>query len=216
MKNASAGTVNSHNGAALAMILSAQPAAAQQDILIGQQLEAMRLANQNLEQRLAMDIQFIEATNDRINVFNERTLPVLRAITGQDLGPEPEKWSGWWTDQLGYVYQSNMPADEADLFRLRRRRRCVYPFGLLRRWHAGPDDGWSAADRIHPGWRPGTCRKALRAGSSHLSPLWPRIEPPSSPTLRIASGDETDRGDRHPPLLESRQGLDNGPRTQAG
>jgi hypothetical protein len=33
----------------------------------------------------------------------------LKAITGQDLGVEPEKWKSWWTDQLGYAYQSELP-----------------------------------------------------------------------------------------------------------
>ena len=45
----------------------------------------------------------------RINELNGRVLPVLGMITGQDLGAEPEKWKTWWTDQLGYVYQSNIP-----------------------------------------------------------------------------------------------------------
>ena len=30
-------------------------------------------------------------------------------MTSQDLGPEPESWRKWWTDQLGYVYQSSQP-----------------------------------------------------------------------------------------------------------
>ena len=100
--------------------------AAQQDILIGQELEAIRLANLNLEQRLAMDVQFLDATNDGINLFNDRTLPVLKAITGQDLGVEPEKWKGWWTDQLGYVYESDIPDNQADLFRLSSSRAVAY------------------------------------------------------------------------------------------
>ena len=56
-----------------------------------------------------MDVQYVEATNDGINVCNDRALPVLQAITGQDLGVEPEKWKSWWTDQLGYAYQSAFP-----------------------------------------------------------------------------------------------------------
>jgi Pretoxin HINT domain len=101
---------NRQNELALGELLVAQPQAARQDILIGQELEAIRLANLNLEQRLAMDVQFIEATNDGINMCNGRTLPVLKAITGKDLRDDPEQWNGWWTDQLGYVYQSNLPA----------------------------------------------------------------------------------------------------------
>ena len=36
-------------------------------------------------------------------------LPVLKTLTGQELGPEPEGWQKWWTDQLGYVYQASQP-----------------------------------------------------------------------------------------------------------
>jgi hypothetical protein len=36
-------------------------------------------------------------------------LPVLKTLTGQEMGPEPEAWQKWWTDQLGYVYQSSLP-----------------------------------------------------------------------------------------------------------
>ena len=56
----------------------------------------------DLEQRLAMDISFLQTTNEGISLCNDHTLPVLKAITGQDLGVEPEKWKSWWTDQLGY------------------------------------------------------------------------------------------------------------------
>ena len=107
-KNASA-AANPQYGNAVAEVLIAQSQAARRDLSIGNELESIREANQNLEQRLAMDVQFVEATNERINLFNDRTLPVLKAITGQALGAEPEKWQGWWTDQLGYTYESNLP-----------------------------------------------------------------------------------------------------------
>ena len=107
-KNASA-AANPQYGNAVAEVLIAQPQAAQRDLSIGNELESIREANQNLEQQLAMDVQFVEAANDRINLFNDRTLPVLKAITGQALGAEPDKWQGWWTDQLGYTYESNLP-----------------------------------------------------------------------------------------------------------
>ncbi len=110
MKKSDSAAANFQNELALGALLVAQPQAARQDILIGQELEAIRLANQNLEQRLAMDVQFLDATNDGINICNDRTLPVLKAITGQDIGAHPEKWKGWWTDQLGYAYESNQPA----------------------------------------------------------------------------------------------------------
>ncbi len=84
-------------------------AAAQRDVQIGVALENIRQRSQALQQRLAMDIQAVEATNAQIRQLNDRALPVLKATTSLDLGAEPEKWKSWWTDQLGYAYQSSQP-----------------------------------------------------------------------------------------------------------
>jgi hypothetical protein len=100
---------NLQDGVALGMMDAAQMQAARQDLAIAAELEAIRQANLDLEQRLAMDVSFLQTTNDGISLCNDHTLPVLKAITGQDLGVEPEKWKNWWTDQLGYAYQSELP-----------------------------------------------------------------------------------------------------------
>ena len=65
--------------------------------------------NQAVQQRLATDIRALEEINGQINQLNDRVLPIVKTLTGQDLGAEPDKWKGWWTDQLGYVYQSSAP-----------------------------------------------------------------------------------------------------------
>jgi len=100
---------NRSANAAFDLMLTAEGQAAQRDIQIAQDLERLRQSNQNLEQKLAMDVQTIESSNEGIKLYNDRALPVLRAITGLDLGVEPEKWKRWWTDQLGYFYQSDVP-----------------------------------------------------------------------------------------------------------
>ncbi len=100
---------NFQQNAAFDMLLLAQGAAAQRDIQIGLELERIRQVTQNLKQRLVMDVQFIESTNDGITLYNERALPVLKAITGVSLGADPDEWKRWWADQLGYVYQSSPP-----------------------------------------------------------------------------------------------------------
>ncbi len=213
MKKSDSTAGNTQYGMAVGELLIAQPQAARQDILIGQELEAIRQANQNLEHRLAMDVQFLEATNDRINLCNDRTLPVLKAITGQDLGAEPDKWKGWWTDQLGYAYQSNLPVTKptySDFVTLRRR---LYPFSLLRRRYLGAIGRRPATDRIDPGRRQGLIarhidwRARVSVGGGH---------PSQSACRHIPNQDRwgIDRRDRHPPLLESGQGLDDGPRAQ--
>ncbi len=84
--------------------------AAYRDMQIASAYQAAAQTTQNLQQQLASDIQTVETTNAGINELNNRVLPVLGMITGQDLGAEPEKWKAWWTDQLGYVYESNIPA----------------------------------------------------------------------------------------------------------
>jgi Pretoxin HINT domain len=90
-------------------IQSAFASAARRDLQIGATIENIRQANQAVEQRLAMDVQALETTNAQITQVNEGVLPLLKTVTGQALGVEPEKWKGWWTDQLGYVYQSSSP-----------------------------------------------------------------------------------------------------------
>ncbi len=81
-----------------------------QDVQAGiNQLERVRQANSTLQQSLARDVEAIEAINERINQINQRVLPIVESASGQRLGAEPEKWKGWWTDQLGYAFQASQP-----------------------------------------------------------------------------------------------------------
>ena len=74
------------------------------------QLQQVREANTTLQQSLAQDVRRIEAINEQITQLNSRVLPIIEATSGQKLGAEPEKWKGWWTDQLGYAFQASQPA----------------------------------------------------------------------------------------------------------
>lgn len=80
-------------------------ATARNDRRTARQLGTILQDNQLQQQRLIDDVQTIDATNARIEEINGRVLPILSTLTGRDLGPEPEKWKAWWTDQLGYAYQ---------------------------------------------------------------------------------------------------------------
>lgn len=88
------------SGQILAWNMQIQQMAAQRDMQIGFEVARARQAKQDLQQQLAMDVQFIERTNDRINQTNSRVLPVLKAVTGLDLGIDREKWKTWWISQL--------------------------------------------------------------------------------------------------------------------
>lgn len=100
-----AGSFNAGNG----LVFDTLAAAAYRDMQIAADYQMIQQASRNLQQRLAQDVQTIEATNAGINDLNGRVLPVLGMITGQDFGAEPDRWKSWWTDQLGYVYQSSVP-----------------------------------------------------------------------------------------------------------
>ncbi len=62
--------------------------------------------SQDIEQSMETDIRNIEEANGQINQANDRVLPLLETLTGQNLGADPEPWRKWWTEQLGYVYDS--------------------------------------------------------------------------------------------------------------
>jgi hypothetical protein len=54
--------------------------------------------------RVQADVAEIERTNAAYRAQNDRVLPTLQALTGQDHGADPRAWAGWWTDQQGYTY----------------------------------------------------------------------------------------------------------------
>ena len=122
-------------------------AAAYRDMQIASAYQAIEQTSRNLQQRLAQDIQTVETTNTQINELNGRVLPVLKMITGQDFGAEPEKWKTWWTDQLGYVYQSNIPETKPTLTDISwprsRSARATRPASRPARW----SPPWTARGR---------------------------------------------------------------------
>jgi hypothetical protein len=99
-------------GAGNSLVFDTLAAAAYRDMEIAADYQMIQQASRNLQQRLAQDVQVIESTNANINDVNGRVLPILGMLTGLDLGAEPEKWRSWWTDQLGYVYESKVPENK--------------------------------------------------------------------------------------------------------
>jgi tetratricopeptide (TPR) repeat protein len=110
LKNGTSGPPGAAFNPSSNLVYQTLAAAEYRDMQIASAYQAIQQSTQNLQQRLALDIQMVEATNAQIGDVNGRALAVLRMISGQDFGAEPEKWKTWWTDQLGYVYQSNVPA----------------------------------------------------------------------------------------------------------
>jgi hypothetical protein len=109
LKNAAHAPASHAADAASSLVYDTLAAAAYRDMQIAAAYQTIQQASRNMQQRLAQDVQIVESTNAGIKELNGRVLPILTVLTGQDLGVEPDKWKSWWTDQLGYVYQSDVP-----------------------------------------------------------------------------------------------------------
>ena len=55
----------------------------------------------------------MEKTNETIKQLDDRVLPILKEVTGEDLGVEPEKWKKWWAIELGYLREVEPEATAA-------------------------------------------------------------------------------------------------------
>jgi hypothetical protein len=54
--------------------------------------------------RLASLVASVEQTKAVVNELTSRSTAVLRDVTGQDAGTDPDAWMALWADQQGYVY----------------------------------------------------------------------------------------------------------------
>ena len=174
-----------------------------------------------VERTLENDVQTIEAMNAQMNQVNDRVLPVLRTLTSQDLGPEPESWRKWWTDQLGYVYQSSQPESKPTITEMVGlpdvSRRFLLPQIQFRThtacFAAGTlvQTSTARADRHDPGRRPGTVSEHVDRPARFRA----RGGDPPEPALFNAQDQNrrrNHRGNRDSSVLETRQGMDHGPR----
>jgi hypothetical protein len=200
-QNAAALLKNGKNGAstppgaafnpASNLVYDTLAAAAYRDMQIASAYQTIEQNSQNLQQRLALDIQTVETTNSQIGDLNGRVLPVLRMISGQDLGAEPEKWKTWWTDQLGYVYQSNIPetkptlTDAVTTFTVGTSHTACFAAGTL----VSTLDGPRAIESIQVGDR--VLAQDTTTGSLAFQPVVAVHLNRPSPTFRIAIDGES-------------------------
>jgi Pretoxin HINT domain/HEAT repeats len=104
--------VRTPKGGTVVVAGMASVVAAERERMMAAYLMETMKRNQALQANLENDIRTVEAANTEINQVNDRVLPVLRALTGRDFGADSEPWQKWWTDQLGYVYQSSQPTSK--------------------------------------------------------------------------------------------------------
>ena len=85
-----------------------------QDVLripIGRIQQATSRNSVLAEQQLASEVKQIEDVNASAKALNDRVLPLLSGITGQDFGPRPADWSKWWAEAQGVVLREEEPTN---------------------------------------------------------------------------------------------------------
>ena len=130
------GSIRDPDGELVAQVLASNnlPDSTRRD----RQMAAIRQDVQALRQRLAEDVQSVEMINSQIKAVNNRVLPIVTAMTGKDLGAEPQKWKAWWTDQQGYAFQAASTTSKPTFTEIVELSELVGLARMLRRGHPGP------------------------------------------------------------------------------
>lgn len=61
--------------------------------------------------QLERDVRSIRDHNASLRELNDRVVPVLRDVSGLDLGARRPAWEGWFVDQLGYQARRSPPPE---------------------------------------------------------------------------------------------------------
>jgi hypothetical protein len=74
------------------------------------------LANQAnamvVQRQLAEDIAVVDSMNESIRATNDRVLPVLKDLTGQEYGDDPSAWQRYQLDQAGYAFLASSTSEK--------------------------------------------------------------------------------------------------------
>ncbi len=191
------------------------------------QLEAQKSA-MAAEQQLENDVASITQYNQGLNQINDRVVPVLKEVSGLDIGPKPLEWQKWYVNLVGYqlnqvqatnnstvvedvplAYQPQPIAIGQFMAPISVQRTVVSAEG---RW-CGRSPASSRSRASRSATRPDPEHEDRRPGLQ-ADPV--RAPQPAQPDLPCQAGRRDDRQQRVPPVLEGRSGLGDGPRPQGG
>jgi hypothetical protein len=97
-----------------------------EQIPVGRMIRSTQLANERLRWQLAADAAQIRRSNDSVEQFNDRVLPVLEIATGEKLGADRHAWLNWWADFWGYA-QSQAPEKPQVFDEVQANPEAVFP-----------------------------------------------------------------------------------------
>jgi Pretoxin HINT domain len=137
------------------------------------------------QRRIEDDVRDLEERNAEINQTNERALPLLESLTNQNFGVDPEQWKKWWTEQLGYVYDSRYSEDKPLFTEVIVPHTACFAAGTLVQTVTGPRkiESIAAGDRV--------LSQQSSTGALSFQPVFATHLNGPSQTLRIALGSET-------------------------
>ncbi len=186
------------NGRVVYVAGMAQVAAEQRQQMIAAAEAETLQRDQAVQQGLENDVRTIDNANAQIAQTNDRVLPVLSTLTGQCFGAEPISWQKWWTDQLGYVYQSNQPETKPTYTETVTVPDITIPVPVPVRSHSAcfaagtlvhTIDGPRAIESIQLGDR--VLSQNASTGLLVFEPVLATHHNDPSPTLRLLIGGET-------------------------
>ena len=134
----------------------------------------------------------MESWNAGISEVNDRVLPLVKTLSGQDLGTDRTAWNQWWNNELGYAYESPTPTYKPTYTEV-----LVYPVNTSPRPHcscfsAGTPvqtiDGPKAIETLQIGDR--VLSQNTTSGALSFQPVMAVHHNPPSPTLKLRLGDE--------------------------
>ncbi len=175
------------------------------------------------EKQLENDVASIKQYNEGLSQINDRVLPVLRDISGLEIGPKPLEWQKWYVNLIGYqlnqlqASQNPTVIEEVPLAYqpqpipigqfagpIAASRISCFGAGTLVRTLTGlePIETLKVGDPV--------LTQSTRTGALGYKPIVAVHHNPPSRTFQVTAGRRDDRQQRVPPVLEGRLRLGDG------
>ncbi len=156
------------------------------------------------QKQLESDVNSIKEYNASLNQVNDRVVPMLKDISGLDIGPKPAEWQKWYVNLIGYQLKLMQSSDKTTVVEdvplayqpqpipigqfavpIATMRVSCFGAGTLVRTLAGlePIETLKVGDPV--------LAQSTRTGALSYKPILAVHHNPPSKTFRVALGEET-------------------------
>ena len=153
--------------------------------------------------QLDRDVQSIRDYNDSFRELNDRVLPILHDVSGQDLGAKKQDWQNWFIDQIGYQSPPVKPSEpdtQVENVPLDYQPEPIAPTAFLAPVAVSRMSCFAAGTRVHTlsGPRPiqditvgdQVLTQSVKTGALDYHPVLLVHRNPPSRTFRVTLGNE--------------------------